>query len=348
MKTLSISRYAVPAALVVAALALTGCSSGDAKKSKDEAGPLQKYMSAMWGDEEFTQEKFDKQQEKTEELVAECMAKEGFDYKPNTENGGMVYMSGDDGDDGPEWGSVKFAETYGYGFINSPGMDSSNDSGDDGKEPVDPNQKYIDSLSESEQQAYNVTLWGPPMSEDQVNPDDEDAAVEYDWKQGGCYGAAQHKAQGSAAEATDDPEFKDLFEQINNMYSEVYGNGSSGSTNEDMVKLDRKWAECMTEAGYDFPTPMQAQNSLQDEWMKVQDAGASDSGEYKEPSKEEKKKFQDKEIKTAVADAKCQDKLKYTDEQTKITNKIEQKFVDEHKAELDAMIAKYGSKKKEK
>jgi hypothetical protein len=171
---------------------------------------------------------------------------------------------------------------------------------------------------------------------------------EYDWKTAGCYGAAQHEVQGESQEAYDDPAFKELFDQMDEMYSEIYGDGQGGSGNDDMVKLDQKWSECMAEAGYDFPSPMEASNVLSEEWNEEQGAGASDSEEYKEPSKEVKKKFQEKEIKTAVADAKCQEKLKYREEQLKVSNAIEQKFLDEHKAELDAMLAKYGSKKKDK
>lgn len=330
--------------LVIAALALTGCSSGDGKKKEaEEVGPLQKYMSALWGGEEQNQEFYDKQQAEIENLVAKCMTKEGFDYKPNTQNGGMVVLSDEEGD-GPERGSVKFAETYGYGIIDSPGMDEQQNQ----DIPVDENQEYIDSLSKSEQQAYQDTLNGPQPTEEEMAKMESGEGMAYDWKTAGCYGAAQHEVQGGSQEASEDPEFKDLFDQMNEIYSEMYGDGEGGSTNEDMVKLDRKWSKCMTEAGYDFPNPMAASNSISNEWNESQNTGGSDSSEYKEPSKAVKKKFQEKEIKTAVADAKCQEKLNYRDEQLKITNKIEQKFLDEHKAELDAMLAKYGSKKKDK
>lgn len=346
MRTKSVSRISLPAMLVVAALALTGCSSGEGKKQAEEEGPLQRYMSALWGGEEQNQEFYDKQQTETEELVAKCMSKEGFEYKPNTQNG-MTVMTTDEEEDGPEWGSAKFAETYGYGIIDWPGMEETQSLGED--MPVDPNQKYVESLSQSEQQAYQETLYGPqPSEEEMAEMSGEDMAMEYDWKTAGCYGAAQHEAQGESQKAFEDPEFKDLLEEMNEMSSEMYGGGEGGPSNEDMLKLDRKWSECMTEAGYDFPNPMEASNALNNDWSEAQNAGGSDSGEYKEPSKEVKKKFQAKEIKTAVADTKCQEKLNYRDEQLKISNKLEQKFLDEHKTELDAMLAKYGSKKKDK
>ena len=348
MKMKAFSRISIPAVVVVAALALTGCSTiiGGGKTKPEEEGPLQKYMSALYGGEEQDQEFFDKQQAEVEDLIAECMTKEGFEYKPNTPNGGGVVNLGEE-EDGPEWGSVKFAETYGYGIIDWPGMDDMQDQEDQG-EYIDPNQDYLDKLTESERQAYYETLNGPQPTEEELAEMDPEEGMEYDWKTAGCYGAAQHEVQGDAEGAYEDPEFKALFEQMDEMYAETYGNGDGGSANEDMVKLDRKWAECMTAAGYDFPSPQEAQNALYEEWNEAQSAGSSSTGESKEPSKEVQKKFQATEIKTAVADAKCQEKINYRDEQLKVSNEIEQKFVDEHKAELDAMLAKYDSKKKEK
>jgi hypothetical protein len=45
------------------------------------------YLSAGWGgdlDQEEQQAKFEEQQKKIEELQAQCMAEQGFEYKPMT------------------------------------------------------------------------------------------------------------------------------------------------------------------------------------------------------------------------------------------------------------------------
>ncbi|QIM18835.1 hypothetical protein G7066_09965 [Leucobacter coleopterorum] len=350
MKTKLSYRFSVPAVLVIAALALTGCS-GDPEKKKVEEGPLSKYMSAMWGDEEYNQEYYDKQQVKIEELVADCMAKEAFEYIPNTENGGTVVFSDDEDSDMPDPNSMKFAETYGYGFVTSPYEEEATGGDGNEKEYVDPNQEYLDSLSDSERAAYDETLWGTPT--EMTGEGDEDETIqEYDWKSAGCYGAAQHEVQGEAMEAAEDPEFKDLFDKMQNVWTDVYGDGENASPNEDVAKINREWSECIVNAGYDFANPDEAWTAMMEDWNKVQEAGyAEGSDSDKEPtgpSKAEKKKFQEKEIKAAVADRKCQDKVGYIEKQQDIVNAAEQKFVDEHKSELDAMLAKYGSKKKDK
>ncbi|QIK62462.1 hypothetical protein G7068_03970 [Leucobacter viscericola] len=357
-----ITRFAAPAVLVAAALALSGCSSGDSKAKTPEEGPLQKYMSALYGSEQYNQEFYDKQHAKAEESIAKCMAKEGFEYKPNPQGGSVFIPSGDEeeGSEEEQWGTLKFAETYGYGIVDSSFMNGLMGGGEEGGEEqwVDPNQKYIESLSESEQSAYYETLLGAQQSSVEI----VEAGQESGWDSNvvGCQAAAQHETEGEDAyrAASEDPEFADLFVKMQDVYSTMLGEDGKPS-NDVLIKLDRDWAACMVKDGYDFENPMAANNFMQDEWGRTQgfsvERSASGSSstieegdEPKELSKKEKEKFQEKEINTAVADWRCQDKVDYKGTQQRLSNEVEQKFVDENKAKLDAMLAKYGTKKQEK
>ena len=71
-----------PAALALgAALVLSGCGViGAPEKLDPEKSPLAEYMSACYGEQD--QEFYDKQSKQVEELVAACMADEGFEYIP--------------------------------------------------------------------------------------------------------------------------------------------------------------------------------------------------------------------------------------------------------------------------
>lgn len=298
-------------------------------------------MSALWGQEEFTQEKFDKQQQKTEELVAECMAKEGFEYTPNTNNGGVM-MSSDDEGDGPEWGSVEFAEQYGYGVVDFPGRETMTESP---TEYTDPNQEYTDGLSPSEQTAYWETLNGPgPTDEEMAAMEEGDGSYEYDWKTAGCYGAAQHEVsltESPAAAAQEDPEFADMFAAMQDLYGPLNGSGD----NAKLAEIDRKWADCMADAGFsEYPSPNEVMQSMHNEYSELSQSGPD--GEYKEPDAKAQKEFQEREISTAVADAQCKKDLGYDAKQREILFEIEQQFVDEYRAKLDALVAKYGAEKK--
>lgn len=338
------ARFVVPAVIATAALLLTACSGGDSSKKTPEEGPLSKYMSALWDGEEFTQEKLDKQQLETEELVAACMTKEGFEYTPNPDNSGMV-MASEDESDGPEWGSVEFAEQYGYGIIDWPGREAMEQSSSE-QEYVDLNADYTSSLSESELNAYYEALHGPQPTEEEMLEMEDGGSYEYNWETAGCYGAAQHEIgtdNNAYQAASEDPQYASLFESMNEVWNELY---DEANPNETMAKLDREWADCMAEAGLsEFTSPNAAQQTLYDELNALQ-MPDGDEGEYKEPSKEESKKFQEREIEVAVADFACKKDLSYEDTMMDLQFDLEQKFVDEHKAELDAMVAQYGVKKK--
>ncbi|WP_017793492.1 hypothetical protein [Leucobacter salsicius] len=335
------ARLVLPAVLAAGALLLTACSGGDAGDKEPAQGPLTKYMNALFEGEEYTQETFDKQQLEVEELVAACMTKEGFEYIPNPSNGGMV-MASEGESEGPEWGTEEFAKQYGYGIIDWPGSEDVEAQPDE-DEYVDLNADYVNSLSESESAAYYEALHGPQPTEEEMLAQQEDENYEYNWEEAGCYGAANNKVQqesNSYQAASEDPQFADLFTAMNEVFSVVY---DEENPHEDVAKLNRDWADCVAEAGLsEFTSPNQAQQALFDEYNELQSAGG-DNEEYVEPSKADKKKFQEREVEVAVADLACKKKLSYDDKLEKLQFELEQKFVDEHKAELDAMIAQYGT-----
>lgn len=337
----------VSAIAAAVALTLSGCSAKTDAPQEAEEGPLSKYLSALWDGEEYTDEKFQAEQLKTEELIAECMQSEGFDYEPDIQNVGS-FMSNED-TDGPQWGTKDFAEQYGYGFINGPGMTESVESGE---EYVDPNQEYIESLSASEQEAYYETLHGPQPTEEELAMMEEDEGYQPDISQQGCWGKAYHEINQSNngyQAATEDPEFADLFEGINKVWDT--------SDNDEIQKLNTQWADCMSDSGYpEFKSPEDAQMSIMNAQNELysggQDPLSEDPAEYKEPDKKAIDALQKKEIEVATADFTCMEKIDFVEKSTKISHAIEQKFVDENKAQLDAMVAKYqvssGTKSKEK
>lgn len=346
-----------PAFAAIVALTFTGCSSGGKDTTAAEEGPLSKYLSALWDGEEWTQEKYDEQNKQTEELVAVCMQNEGFEYIPDLQSGG-VFMTEDE--DGPQWGTEEFAKEFGYGMSTDPWAGQDTESREGG-EYVDPNQEYVDSLSESEQQAYYETLHGVGMTEEEmVEAEENGGSWEYDWTTAGCYGAAQHEVeqeQQGAMAAYEDPEFADLFEAIDTMYAEVWG--EAGPTNDELVQLDAQWADCMADKGYEYTSPTDANQQLNDELNEIYNLGYPDESEenWEEPSEgewatiqanidAEIKKFQPYEIEVATADFACKKKLDYDTVSQKVMFDLEQKFVDSHKSELDALLAKYATTSK--
>lgn len=323
---------------VAAAMLLSGCTGGasDASPEDEAVGPLQQYLSALYDENEFTQEKLDEQNAKSEALIAECMTKEGFEYQPSTNSGSVMYSSDTDGDE-PEWGSLEFAEQYGYGITSWPGDDEAEE---DVEEYVDPNGTYLESLSESEREAFYETLYGP-QDESAL---DEDGSYEYDWKTAGCQGAAQHElqdAQGGSQAAYEDPQFAELFEAMNAVYEPFY---SEEANAPEVADLDQQWASCMADRGIDeFTSPNTAAQEVSEESNALYSGGGED--EYSEPDQEQLAAFKKREIEVAVGDATCKKQVDYDQKLQKLTFAAEQEFIDEHRSELDALVAQYGVKK---
>lgn len=321
-------------ACVIGTLILTGCSNdADPTKesSEDSYGPLYDYLSAMDMGQEWTQEDYDQQDLKREELIAECMAKEGFEYTPDTNNGGTVISSDDQ--EGPEWGTLEFAQQYGYGFSTYPGQE---DMDGQQQEYVDPNEDYVTSLSESEQLAYSETLYGPqPTEEEMQNMQDE--SWEYDWSKAGCYGSAQHEVEtDTSANAWEDPDFADLFDAINSLYEE-------SSKDPEVQALNQEWSSCMADAGYpDVADKNLAYEVIMNEQNELYNG--DDGTGTEEPDQAKLDALKKKEIDMAVADWKCADAMDYQDKYQEIDFRLQQKFVDDHADQLDALIAKYGNK----
>ena len=327
-------------------VALTGCSAGGGasgnaggstdKKTADE-GPLQKYISALDESSDFSEETMNKAQAATEALIAECMSKEGFEYEPFD---GSYSIAADPAPSGaPEEGTLEYAEQYGYGLSDSPGREQTETELDDQPEvPVDPNAEYFESLSESEQAAFTETMYGSSPDE----PADPDAV--YDWKQAGCQGAAQHEVEKDASGATGawaDPANAELFESIGAVYTK-YTNPENPAP--ETIILNEEWASCMAEAGFsDYGSPDDAVAALLSELNALSGTGAEDEAPV-EPSAEDTAAFTKHEIEVAVADVKCNEKVGYDAEIKRLNDAAEQEFVDEHKAELDALLAKYATK----
>lgn len=304
---------------VVTALALAACSpaaDGDGGDKRPES-PLSAYLSSVWGGDLSTEEqeaRYTEQQKASEKLVAQCMSEEGFDYTPNIQ---QVTFSSDGGQWKPD--DREWVNQYGYGMINYPGRD---EPPTDQQEYVDPNQDYVASLSESEQAAFYEALYGPPTSEEDLN---EDGSYEYDWTKAGCQGWAQHE---SASNPMMNEEFASLNDAINDFYAKM-------AEDPGFAKLDAQWASCMADAGHSgFVAQTDAQSSMSDKLNEYY------SGQTAQVENDPKlAALGEEEIALAVADLDCREKTNYRDEYEKVQFALEEQFIADNKADLDALKA---------
>ncbi len=317
--TRTLSAVAPVAVLLGAALTLSACSlipgAGGGEKLDPEKSPLSEYMSAFYGeqDDEF----YAQQAKEVEELVAECMSDQGFEYIPVDQT---QYSSFDY--DYAERETEEWVAANGYGVNLSEEQKEEQDS--QFEDFVDPNSDYVQSLSESESTAYYEVLYGPQPSEDELN---EDGSYEYSWEDGGCYGVSQHEVSGD--QAYDQDEFKPIFDAMSALYEDQ-------SKDPRMKELNAKWASCMADAGYDdFKEQFDAAQSIYDQQNEFWENNTDGSS----PSDEQTAEWREVEIDTALADLHCKEETNYTQESLKVQFELEKQFIKDHQAELDELVA---------
>ena len=295
----------VPATLG-ALLMFAGCASSSPTPDASSAGesPLTPYLSAIYGvdaDPTARNAQFAERQKKTETLVAACMKEKGFDYTPVTDVGGFTSGEEQKPDD-REW-----VAQNGYGMLSSLGDSTS----------TDPNADYVASLSESERNAFNEALWGQYAT--------GEATGEFDPEKAGCQGAAQ--AEAGQLNPLESDEFADLRQAFQDLSAEV------GALPEQQ-KADSDWSSCMADAGYpDLKTQSDGLASISTRLGELYGDGSTTPDESKIA---EVKKV---EIETALADFDCRAKTDYAERSKKAQWAAEEKFVAEHKSELEAAKA---------
>lgn len=226
-------------AVMVGAMALSACGGGGgAGDSEPEGfGPLAELMG--WEPEEPAEQR--RKELKAEELAAECMRQEGFEYEPVDYQSQMPQQSEEDAllaSTDPE----AFGAKYGYGVVyyyelyDEPGLRSGDGPGAMTQEFEDPNQDYVESLSESEMQDYYATLDGDPEIWEQ--PEDETGSSEVfvapPLEEQGCRGKARLEVYGENP-AESDPEFQ---QRMNDFWEDSQNDPRIEAANAD-------WVECM-------------------------------------------------------------------------------------------------------
>ncbi|WP_432564144.1 hypothetical protein [Kineococcus sp. SYSU DK003] len=322
-------RHTLSALSLAAACLLGACSAspaqGEVPEEEERTSPLTAYFEAFYGgdlSEAEQQARFEEENRKTEELVAQCMSEQGFEYTPNTSSSSVSFGSSEEWNpDDREWVS-----RYGYGLVNWPGREQAEEAPVE-EEYVDPNSDYVASLTESEQVAYSEALSGPQPTEEELAAM-EDGTWEWDWTKGGCYGQAQHEVQGE--DPLQSEQFKGLQDEINAFYEDQ-------PSWPGLAEVDAAWSDCMSQAGYPgFAVQFDAQNSLNEEQNAIYEAADPETGEVDEAAQDA---LAQKEVELALADLDCREQTDYRRKYEDVTFAQEQRFVDDHRAELEAVKA---------
>lgn len=308
------------AALSASALVLTlaACSPGGDGPTEDEfSSPLNDYFAAIYGDgsEEEWMARAEEEQREREEIVASCMAEQGFEYVPFVDMGWSSSSGEEWNPDDREW-----VAQYGYGAVRYPGM---NDVPEPEEVVEDPNQDYVMSLSESEMNAYYEALYGPQPTEEELG---EDGSYEYNWETAGCQGFAQNEIEKDNPVNSD--EHKPIMDAMNEFWMGI-------DQQNVFAELDAEWATCMADAGHGgFEKQFDAQDSI----YQALNSYYEGMTEYIEddPALDA---IAEQEIELALVDLECRDEVNYREQQREITVALEEEFIAANKPALDALKA---------
>ena len=212
-----------------------------------------------------------RQEQQVQELIAECMTREGFEYIAVTR------PVGDFGFGGP--GDVEFAADFGFGITTYYGETESPWFQDDW---IDPNQAIIEGLSESERDAYYDTLHGSSFSSggfgfdsDSATSTSEDGSQSeeevFDSGFEGCSGQAYEEVY-----AFDD--LQEVYEQLDlsSLYERVEADPRA-------AKIYAEWSECMAERGYDYEDPDTLYESVYTEFQERLEEIVGSTGGFFDP-----------------------------------------------------------------
>lgn len=269
-------------AIAACAIILSACGGASAGEPASKA--------KLPGIKEFglTEEQFNQHVEKTQALIATCMAEAGFEYVPvdvQTVEAAQQRVRHD-----PGYTRRTYKEKWGLAVttrFDHPVRDIG----------LGPNLRIWKSLPKADQEAYSRTLWGDDPSADFVwSLDEEDFS-----STGGC-------TRKAVAQVFTPAQMKG-----------TYVNPKDVLVNSDprIAEARRNWSKCMRSHGYDYKAD---QDEIIDEFGErlKQLLGGDDPTTLTGQRAAALHKLQQEEIAVSLADLDCQ--IRYTD---KIYRKVE-------------------------
>jgi hypothetical protein len=259
-------------------LAVCGCQSN---AGSDTAHGKNKPLPGI---KEFglTEVQFVQHIEKTQALIAKCMADAGFEYIPvdvQTVEAAQARVRRDPGDT-----RVGYKEKWGLGVttrFDNPVRDVG----------LGPNLKIWKSLPKADQEAYSHTLWGDDPSADFVwTFDEEDFSPT-----GGC-------TRKAVAQVFTPAQLKGTYVNPKDVLVD---------SDPRIIEALHNWSKCMHARGYDYKRD---QDEIIDEYGERLDqlVGDSDPTKLTGARLAALHKLQQQEIKVSLADVACE--IKYADD----------------------------------
>lgn len=267
-----VGRSRLAAVTLVLALAAAACGSDDSSSASGRE-TLASFMGWEGDDEDDAdmEAQWRDQDARMQELIRDCMAEQGFEYLPVDHNQGS-YTVYDEGDE------EERIRTQGFGITTWYGNEEMFEEPVEDVEWHDPNEEIVESMSDSEREAYYEALWG---NEDEMM---ENAIIEYDDETGeeigysyegfgsGCQGQAEQEVWGGGS----DSDTQELWEELEPAFEAMY---ERVQADPRIVEWNEAWSRCMAEAGHDYDSPDTMHNEVWEDFdQRLQEILGPDGG----------------------------------------------------------------------
>lgn len=206
--------------------AATTTTSAATTTSAEDSGAEPDSLNAFFGfdpnDPDASQEQFRRWQMSQQELIAVCMANQGFEYVPAVAPDNVDVLALDE---------EQYAREQGFGIstrYNTVEEDAT-------EQWVDPNRAIVAAMSDSEEAAYYTALYGEETGLE-AGAEESDATF---WG-GGCQGEAAQEVFGQADEI-----FRELDPLLSDLQERV-------EADPRLADADRRWTACMSDRGYEY------------------------------------------------------------------------------------------------
>jgi hypothetical protein len=262
-------------------LAVTGCQSNGGSDSAQNKGKPLPGIKEMG----LTEVQFAQHIEKTQALIAKCMADAGFEYVPvdvKTIEAAQARVRQD-----PRYTRREFKEKWGLAVttrFDNPVRDTG----------LGPNLKIWQSLPAADREAYARTLWGDdptdPLADFVFAFDEEDFS-----STGGC-------TRKAVAQVFTPAQLKGSYVNPKDVLVE---------NDPRIIEAQDNWTKCMRARGYDYEDD---QDEIIEEYEKRLEelVGDDDPTKLTGSRLAALHRLQQQEIKVSLADLDCQ--IKYTDD----------------------------------
>ncbi len=262
------ARISAPAAALVLALVMAACGGGETTgdtgagqtaveetpsgggeaavtvteaDAEEQPETLGEYLGYDFDDPDAQAARDADNRRRTEEIVARCMAEEGFEYIPAVRPfSPSAYAALDE---------EEYAREAGFGITTWYGREIEPAPEDDW---VDPNIAIVEAMSDSERKAYRAAHFGEVTERVDADPE-SGAAIEEAWG-GGCTGQAYREVYGGQDE---------MWEQIAPMLEEMYQRALADPRYQ---AANDGWAACMSDRGYRYDSIDQMYGEIYDDF----------------------------------------------------------------------------------